>query len=209
MRRSLTAVLALAAAAGFAGWAQAQSTTTTTTPSSTAPSAQTTAPSYQYQPNTPPTNSSATSANPSMMSGAAPQASTQTPTSGNSFWSQNISENAVRQAQQQLQSEGLYRGPIDGKVGSQMERALAQYQRRSGLRQTGTLDEQTMSRLASGAPGMATGPAVGSTTPPTATTPRAPATSNTAAPLGAGGSASTSSTAPTAPGSNGTPPTTR
>src|ERR1051325_3806182 len=157
MKRTLTAVMALAAAAGFAGLVQAQTTSTTTTPSATAPSTiSTTAPSA-----TAPSAASAAPANPSMTSQAAPQASMQQPANGNSFWSRNLSEDEVRQAQQQLQVQGLYKGPIDGKVGSEMHRALARYQRQNGLRQTGTLDEQTVARIGGGA-----GPAIGSTTPP-------------------------------------------
>ncbi|TMK27842.1 MAG: hypothetical protein E6G69_15100, partial [Alphaproteobacteria bacterium] len=88
MKRTLIAVIALAAATGFAGVAQAQTTTNTTaTPSATAPSTQATAPSAT----TTPTNPGAAPANPSMTPNAAPQASMQQPASGNSFWSRNIS----------------------------------------------------------------------------------------------------------------------
>src|SRR5438067_2620014 len=165
MKRTLTAVIALAAAAGFIGLAQAQ-TSTTTTPSSTAPSTQATAPSATAPATTTATNPSAAPTNPSMAPAnpsaarTAPQASMQQPAGSNSFWSRNITEDEVRQAQQNLQAQRLYRGPVDGKVGSQMERALAQYQQQHGLRQTGTLDEQTMSQLGGA------GPAIGSTAPP-------------------------------------------
>ena len=134
MKRTLTAVIALAAATGFAGLVQAQTTTNTTaTPSATAPSTEATAPSAT----TAPTNPGAAPANPSMTPNAVPQASMQQPASGNSFWSRNISEDEVRQTQQQLQAQGLYKGPVDGKVGSEMQRALARYQQQNGLRQTG------------------------------------------------------------------------
>ena len=202
MKRTLTAVIGLAATAGFAGMVQAQTTSTTTTPSSTAPSSYSSAPSA----------ASTAPANPSMTSHPAPQASMQQPASGNSFWSRNLSEDEVRQAQQQLQAQGLYKGPIDGKVGSEMHRALARYQQQNGLRQTGTLDEQTVARIGGGA-----GPAIGSTTPPagSATAPagsgsmtgRTAASPSTTSPIGAGGTSTPTST--TAPSTPSTPPVTR
>ena len=136
MKRTLTAVIALAATAGFAGLVQAQTTSTATTPSSTAPSTYSSAPSATAPSTTSTTAPSATApsaasaapANPGMTSHPAPQASMQQPASGNSFWSRNLSEDEVRQAQQQLQAQGLYKGTIDGKVGSEMHRALARYQ---------------------------------------------------------------------------------
>jgi peptidoglycan hydrolase-like protein with peptidoglycan-binding domain len=210
MNRTLTAVIALAAAAGFAGLVQAQTTSTTTpTPSSTAPSTSLTAPSAA--------NPSAAPANPSMTSQAAPQASMQQPASGDSFWSRSISEDQVRQAQQQLQAQGLYKGPIDGKVGSEMHRSLARYQQQNGLRQTGTLDEQTVARIGGGA-----GPAIGSTTSPAgsaaapagsgsmtsgAATGGTAASPSTTSPIGAGGTSTTTPT--TAPSTSSTQPVTR
>src|SRR5262249_29559968 len=216
MQRSLTAVIALAAAAGFIGLAQAQ-TSTTTTPSSTAPSTQATAPSATAPSTTTATSPSAPAypsmapANPSAAR-PAPQASAQHPAAGNSFWSRNISEDEVRQAQQNLQAQGLYRGPVDGKVGSQMERAVAQYQRQHGLRQTGTLDEQTMGQLGGA------GPAIGSSAPPAGATPApaasgsmtpsmAPNASTTTSPIGAGGTSTGTTT--TAPSTSPTQPVTR
>jgi peptidoglycan hydrolase-like protein with peptidoglycan-binding domain len=202
MKRTLTAVIGLAATAGFAGMVQAQTTSTTTTPSSTAPSSYSSAPSA----------ASTAPANPSMTSHPAPQASMQQPASGNSFWSRNLSEDEVRQAQQQLQAQGLYKGPIDGKVGSEMHRALARYQQQNGLRQTGTLDEQTVARIGGGA-----GPAIGSTTPPAGSaaapagsgsmTGRPAASPSTTSPIGAGGTSTTKST--TAPSTSSTQPVTR
>jgi peptidoglycan hydrolase-like protein with peptidoglycan-binding domain len=218
MQRSLTAFIALAAAAGFIGLAQAQTTSTTTTPSATAPSTQATAPSATAPTTMTATNPGAAPASPSMAPAnpsaarPAPQASTQQPAEGNGFWSRNISQDEVRQAQQNLQAQGLYRGPVDGKVGSQMERALAQFQRQHGLRQTGTLDEQTMSQL--GGAGSAMGssmPPSGSIAAPTATTATAPnsapSASTTTSPIGAGGTSTGTST--TAPSASPTQPVTR
>jgi peptidoglycan hydrolase-like protein with peptidoglycan-binding domain len=132
---------------------------------------------------------------------AAPQASMQQPASGDSFWSRRISQDDVRQTQQQLKAQGLYNGPADGLVGPEMQRALARYQQQNGLRQTGTLDEQTSARLSSNTgpavgastPASGTAPATGMTAPPAATTPAAGASTapaGTTTPIGAGGTTS-------------------
>src|SRR5436853_6228259 len=122
MKHSLTAVIAIATAAGFAGMVQAQTTTTTSTApgGTTPPSAQATAPAPQAQANTAAPSPSAAPANPAMAPGAAAPASqaSMQPSSGSSgFWSRNISQDEVRQAQQQLKTQGLYNGPIDGMTG--------------------------------------------------------------------------------------------
>jgi peptidoglycan hydrolase-like protein with peptidoglycan-binding domain len=57
------------------------------------------------------------------------------------------SETQVKQAQQQLKSAGLYKGSVDGKLGSDTQQAIEQFQQKHGLTVTGTLDEQTMSAL--------------------------------------------------------------
>jgi peptidoglycan hydrolase-like protein with peptidoglycan-binding domain len=198
MKHSLTAVLAIVSAAGLAGIAQAQ---TTTQPAATpAPGAETTAPNTQYQSSTAPATPSA--AQPTTATAApraAPQANMQQ-SSGNDFWSRNLSQDEIRQAQQQLAAQGLYRGPVDGLAGPEMQRALARFQQQNRLRRTGTLDPDTMNRLASNAPAgnlstSPTGPAVGASTPP--------ASNN--APIGAGGN----TTAPTAPNPTEGQPLTR
>lgn len=50
----------------------------------------------------------------------------------------------VREAQSDLQHEGLYKGPIDGIVGPETQQALTTYQRRHGLQETASLDEPTL-----------------------------------------------------------------
>jgi peptidoglycan hydrolase-like protein with peptidoglycan-binding domain len=159
-------------------------------------SVQTTAPATQVPANAAATYPGAAPANPSI---ASPQASMQQPASADNFWSRRISQDDVRQTQQQLKAAGLYNGPVDGLVGPEMQRALARYQQQNGLRQTGTLDEQTVGRLSTN-----TGPVAGANTPPAGTTPPAamtPATApnagastapaGTTAPIGAGGTTST------------------
>src|SRR6478672_6491815 len=57
------------------------------------------------------------------------------------------SEILIRAAQQQLKYSGLYNGSVDGKLGSETQRALRQFQQQHGLRQSGTLDERTYTAL--------------------------------------------------------------
>jgi len=57
------------------------------------------------------------------------------------------SEILITAAQQQLKFSGLYDGSVDGKMSSETQRALRQFQQQHGLRQTGTLDEKTYTAL--------------------------------------------------------------
>src|SRR5207249_2787120 len=57
------------------------------------------------------------------------------------------SRNEVRHAQEQLKSEGLYRGRIDGRMGHQMRIALSRFQQHNGLHRTAALDRMTVNRL--------------------------------------------------------------
>jgi len=61
-----------------------------------------------------------------------------------------LSEDQIRQAQQQLQTAGLYRGQIDGKIGPETKQAIERLQQQKGLPATGSLDQQTMAALSSG-----------------------------------------------------------
>jgi peptidoglycan hydrolase-like protein with peptidoglycan-binding domain len=56
----------------------------------------------------------------------------------------------VREAQQELQSAGFYKGKIDGIDGRQTRQALMSFQKKNGLPQTGNLDKATMAQLQSG-----------------------------------------------------------
>jgi hypothetical protein len=53
----------------------------------------------------------------------------------------------VQQAQLELQREGLYQGRIDGIMGPETRQALRDFQQREGLRQTASLDRETLDRL--------------------------------------------------------------
>jgi peptidoglycan hydrolase-like protein with peptidoglycan-binding domain len=65
-------------------------------------------------------------------------------------------------AQQKLQSEGLYKGKVDGVAGPETRAALKQFQKKNHLQQTGQLDRKTEEKL-----GLAMGE--GSSMPPGAT----------------------------------------
>jgi hypothetical protein len=53
----------------------------------------------------------------------------------------------LRVVQETLQSQGFYRGPLDGVFGAATQDAVARYQRRHGLRETAKLDAATLARL--------------------------------------------------------------
>ena len=72
-----------------------------------------------------------------------------------------MSESEIKQAQQKLKAEGLYHGEIDGIAGPQTHHALQEFQAKHGLKQTGSLDHETMNALMGG---HTTG--FGSSTPP-------------------------------------------
>ncbi|HJU18978.1 MAG TPA: peptidoglycan-binding domain-containing protein [Stellaceae bacterium] len=53
----------------------------------------------------------------------------------------------VKEAQQALKADGLYKGEIDGKIGPETKQAIEQFQQQNGLQQTGVMDEQTFAAL--------------------------------------------------------------
>ena len=59
-----------------------------------------------------------------------------------------LTPDQVKQAQEALKTEGLHPGPVDGVVGPRTRQALRAYQARTGLPQTGVLDDPTFHRLA-------------------------------------------------------------
>jgi peptidoglycan hydrolase-like protein with peptidoglycan-binding domain len=54
----------------------------------------------------------------------------------------------IRQVQVALKNQGQYRGPIDGIMGPRTRQAVREFQKVNGLEQTGTLDQETMQKLA-------------------------------------------------------------
>jgi peptidoglycan hydrolase-like protein with peptidoglycan-binding domain len=60
---------------------------------------------------------------------------------------QTLTRQQVRTAQQQLKSDGLYKGPIDGMMNHQTRVAIANFQKQNGLARTARLDRNTLGRL--------------------------------------------------------------
>jgi len=71
--------------------------------------------------------------------------------------SASMSSSEIKQAQQSLKDQGLYRGSVDGKIGPQTRSAISQFQRKKGLKQTAQLDAQTLDDLSGGAGSGGTG----------------------------------------------------
>ena len=141
MTRTLTAAVALTAALGMAGLAHAQSSAGPSTQPST------------MSPNTPSSTMTSPmtsqSGSPSTATMSTPGASTQSP-QANAGQSMPASQSEIQQAQQELKSQGLYRGQVDGVMGPETQTALSKFQRQQGLPETAQLDQQTLSRLNGG-----------------------------------------------------------
>ncbi len=60
---------------------------------------------------------------------------------------QEVSQEQIREIQQQLKEAGFYKGSIDGQLGPQTAEAIREYQKSHGLPQTGRLDEPTRQLL--------------------------------------------------------------
>jgi hypothetical protein len=80
----------------------------------------------------------------------------------------HTSRNDVRQIQDRLHADGLYKGRVDGIDGPMTRAAVRDYQQHNGLQVNGRLDQQTMASLlggsqGSGSPGSSAG--YGSTMP--------------------------------------------
>ena len=84
----------------------------------------------------------------------------------------HVSRAEVKDIQQKLQAESLYQGKVDGMLGPQTRRALADYQKQNGLRVTANIDRQTRDSLLGD---------IGTGTPPPSTTHMTPAPSQSAA----------------------------
>lgn len=67
--------------------------------------------------------------------------------SGSSQARSNVSSSEMKQVQEKLKSEGLYKGQIDGIEGPETKQALEQYQKQQNLQQTGSLDQETLDKL--------------------------------------------------------------
>jgi hypothetical protein len=151
MKHRLVATgIALTAALGLAGLAQAQTYPTppgaataspgTTPGSSSTMNPATAAPDSATQP--PSTAAENTPGQtPNADENQAQQAVPQPP--------MRASHATVREAQEALKSRGLYQGPVDGVAGPRTKSAISQFQQRNGLPQTAMLDQRTIHRLIS------------------------------------------------------------
>ncbi len=108
----------------------------------------------------------------------------------------------IRQAQQQLKQQGLYRGRVDGKMGRETAQAISKFQQQNGLPQNSQLDQQTMAKLGGGGAntGMSTNGS-GSSTPPAS---MSPSTSSPGAGSSMGSGASTPGGTTSMPNATGT-----
>jgi hypothetical protein len=93
---------------------------------------------------------SGTSAGQSKSGMSSSMSGSQSDNSSATHGSQHVSSDQVKEAQNELKQQGLYNGTVDGIVGPQTKSAISQFQKKSGLRQTAQLDQQTLSRLSSG-----------------------------------------------------------
>ena len=59
----------------------------------------------------------------------------------------DLSKEDIRWAQVELHTMGLYTGSLDGVVGPETKRALAEFQKSNGLERTATLDQKTADAL--------------------------------------------------------------
>ena len=59
----------------------------------------------------------------------------------------NPSKDEIRQVQQELKDQGLYRGAVDGIMGPETKQALRHFQQKNGLPTTAELDQQTLAKL--------------------------------------------------------------
>ncbi|NER80806.1 MAG: hypothetical protein F6K42_14795 [Leptolyngbya sp. SIO1D8] len=73
--------------------------------------------------------------------------STNQPDNGEDTSEQQRASPTVQNLQSRLASLGYYSGPIDGIYGPATRRAVAEFQRASGLSDTGVIDQQTQQRL--------------------------------------------------------------
>ena len=66
---------------------------------------------------------------------------------GSSQTAAALANDDIRQAQQELQTQGFYDGPIDGALNEKTQAAVNSYQEQNGLSVTGSLDQATVRSL--------------------------------------------------------------
>lgn len=111
------------------------------------------------------------------------------------------SEDDVRQAQEALQDQGLYKGQIDGKWGPQTKQAVSQFQKKNGLKQTAQLDQQTLNDLQNNSSGSSSGGSMSGGSSSSGRSPNSSPSSNSSSMSGSGmGGGNGASTTQTNPG---------
>jgi len=156
--RTLILATASAIALGIAGAAPLHAQTANSDANGTATTAAPASGQKTMQPAAPQTGTRMEQGMPSMSGANQYDSSAMTGTSANGNWrqtsqngwshgSRHVSRNEVRQIQQRLQDDSLYRGPIDGINGPETGQALRRFQQNNGLQVTGRLDPQTMASL--------------------------------------------------------------
>ena len=61
--------------------------------------------------------------------------------------SEYLNPDRIIQAQQTLKDDGIYSGPVDGRMNPRMREAIRAFQRSNQLNVTGTIDEDTAQQL--------------------------------------------------------------
>src|SRR6185437_15308782 len=142
-----------------------------------------------------PSTSSPSSTSPGVTSPSTGAATTHSSAANTDASMDAQSPETIKQAQQQLKSQGLYNGAIDGQMGPETASALSKFQEKNGLPANSELDQQTMAKLMGN----------GSTSPPASMNPSmTPSTgSSSSTNPGAGGGTGSST------GTHGTGSTTR
>jgi peptidoglycan hydrolase-like protein with peptidoglycan-binding domain len=165
-------------------YAQGNTGTSTANPATATPS--TTAPANpSAQPTEPQTGATTESTQGAMSGGSQYGTSPYMANSGSTAapsGAMHLTRSDVRQAQQQLKAEGLYRGKVDGKDGPKTRAAIRQFQKKNGLPVTARLDENTMNQL--GGAGMNQNMGQGSSMPPSGATNMTPPASSDAGTTG-------------------------
>lgn len=141
MKRPFAATaVSLVLSAGLAGaaFAQGYGSPGTSGTQGNPPAMEQTAPTVQQ----PSSTETQTPASPGMSSG-----NPSTAPGMSSSEAGNPSRATVQEAQQQLKSQGLYDGPVDGKLGAGTRDAIRKYQQQNGLSETAQLDAATLQHL--------------------------------------------------------------
>lgn len=152
----LATVSAIALGLGGAGPLYAQNMNNAP-PTNPAPAAEQTPSAGTMQPATPQAANPAQPSNPGMTSSSQDMANSGQEMGNTGLSHANwgrMSRADVKELQQKLQQEGLYRGRIDGIDGRETHAALRAYQHQNGLRVTGRPDQQTVASLLGGGTGV-------------------------------------------------------